>query len=110
MALLALLVQFALSFGHLHGGPADHAAAFSVAHAQDGDGAASPAQDRDEHSPDELCAICATVNLLGASLIAAPPALAAGIASSAARAPLPGFAAPPEHRRGAFRSRAPPLA
>lgn len=108
-ALFALLLQLALSFGHVHGGLADHSPAFSIAHSQNGDGAALPAQDGDGHSPDGLCAICATVHLLGTSQIAGSPALPTRDASAAAPAPLSRFAAPPEQRHTAFRSRAPPL-
>jgi hypothetical protein len=110
VALFALLVQSVLSFGHVHIGSTGHAPSFSVAHSHDNDGATVPAHDHDERSPAGFCAIWATVNLLSASQIAAPPTLPAQTASSAVPAPIPTFAAPPEHRRAAFRSRAPPLA
>jgi len=77
-ALFALIVQFALAFGHVHALDADNyaavpTAAFGVAI----DEQASPApSDSGPHNPaDGACAICATLHLTGSAQVAASPAL-----------------------------------
>lgn len=85
LALLALAVQFALSFGHSHGFAQAAAAAYSAMPQAGGDDAAtidgqaarqqSPAnQDRD-HPGDGNCAICAIITMAGNVLFATPPPL-----------------------------------
>ena len=80
LALLALLVQFALSFGHVHGLvpqaaattlsalPADHTADSKATPRQ-----APSKQDRDQ--PIDTCAICAVMAMAGTVLFATPPIL-----------------------------------
>jgi DUF2946 family protein len=89
LALLALAVQFALSFGHFHAAQAAPAvqSALSSAGAYDGDGtlavdavdqAARQQQAPDHDSgqkPGDPCAICAVMALAGNVLLAAPPLL-----------------------------------
>ena len=80
LALLALLVQFALSFGHIHGFvpqaasatqsvlPADHAA----------DSTAKPQPAPGKHDSDQssdVCAICAVMAMASTVLFSAPPIL-----------------------------------
>jgi hypothetical protein len=78
LALLALLVQFALSFGHVHGfvpqaasatqsvPPADHSA----------DGKAKPAPTKqDNDQTNDVCAICAVMAMASTVLFSAPPIL-----------------------------------
>jgi hypothetical protein len=80
LALLALLVQLALSFGHVHGFapqaasatqsvlPADHAA----------DSKAKPPSAPSKHDSDQttdICAICAVMAMAGTVLLATPPIL-----------------------------------
>jgi hypothetical protein len=76
LALFALAVQFALSFGHFHGAAAQAAPAM-----QSSDVAATSAQQRspsnhdsDQH-PNDPCAICAVIALASAALFATPPLL-----------------------------------
>jgi len=109
-ALFALAVQLALSFGHVHrdglyavspgAGPALSSASQS---------GSSPSNQPVNHG-DDYCAICATIALIGSSLVAAAPML-----------PLPrlGETVAPVGRvaglvvaqhRTAFQSRAPPAA
>jgi hypothetical protein len=80
LALLALLVQFALSFGHVHGFAAQAAgatqSALPVDHAADtkaGPQQAPGKQDRDH--PADGCAICAVMAMANTVLFAAPPIL-----------------------------------
>ena len=80
LALLALLVQFALSFGHVHGFAAQAAAAtqsvLSADHAANSN--ATPRQapgKQDSDQPTDVCAICAVMAMAGTVLFATPPIL-----------------------------------
>jgi hypothetical protein len=112
LALLALAVQFVVSFGHIHredifgSARAAPSVAVPVADASQ----PSPGNHPAKHS-DDYCAICATISLLGHSFVAAAPALPppppvahtiAHVDRAAAIAITP--------RRAAFQSRAPPTA
>ena len=75
LALLALAIQFGLSFGHFHG--AAHAApAMQSAIAQSASPQQAPGsdQDSDRHAND-ACAICAVIAMANATLFAPPPLL-----------------------------------
>lgn len=88
LALFAMLVQFALTFGHSHWlAQAAPLAQPSAQHiesgtkdvaASDGDAAVekqSPSSPDREHSRDESCAICAIIAMAGAVVSATPPVL-----------------------------------
>lgn len=82
LALLALALQFGLSFGHFHAGDAKAAALPIQAVSAQSDisaadpSAALPASHNDsDHHPGENCAICAIIALAGAALPATPPAM-----------------------------------
>jgi hypothetical protein len=103
LALFALAIQFALSFGHFHAIAAPTAPSIQSAQQQ----LPAPTPDTGHH-PDDLCAICVVTGLAGMALAAAPPAL-----------PLPQAVGLPPHTtstaafhvhapRAAFQSRAPP--
>jgi Protein of unknown function (DUF2946) len=72
IALLALAIQFALSFGHFHrvaAQAAPGAVSQSIQQPQ-------PASDRDsDQHPGDTCAICAVMAMANAVLFATPPAL-----------------------------------
>jgi Protein of unknown function (DUF2946) len=72
IALLALAIQFALSFGHFHGIAAEAAPGAVSQFIQQ----PQPASDHgsDQH-PDDTCAICAVMAMANAVLFAAPPVL-----------------------------------
>jgi hypothetical protein len=70
VALFALAVQFALSFGHFH--PIAAQAAPSIQSVQQQ--LPSPGPDTDRHL-DDLCAICAVIALASTAVAAAPPSL-----------------------------------
>src|ERR1700761_7922963 len=104
LALFALTIQFALSFGHFHAIAAPTAPLIQSAQQQ----LPAPAPDTGQ-PPDDLCAICVVTGLAGTALAAAPPSL-----------PLPqAIELPPDTTdaavlhvhapRAAFQSRAPPL-
>jgi hypothetical protein len=124
LALFALALQFALSFGHVH--PEDiygaratvsaaaHAAAVAKAEKpRPGDPSSKDPSSKDPSSKhsDDYCAICATMSLLGNSFVAAPPLLPAPQVFSRAVEHVDNIAilviAP---RRAPFQSRAPPTA
>jgi hypothetical protein len=91
LALFALAIQFALSFGHFHGRAAQAAPAiqaditlseFSYANGLAASIAASesaqqqPASDHDSgQQPSDPCAICAVISLANSLLFATPPLL-----------------------------------
>jgi uncharacterized iron-regulated membrane protein len=91
LALFALAVQFALSFGHFHGGAAQAAPAIQSGPAQSESSTTSalpapdaviqsaqqqPASDHDSgQQPNDPCAICAVMALANTVLFATPPLL-----------------------------------
>ena len=105
LALLALALQLALAFGHIHkaefAGVPGHAQVAVVS---------APASDSPADNDGDHCAICATAQLLGNGVATAPPVLPQ--AAEFIAAPLAPIAAPlwrgTTHRP--FSARAPPLA
>jgi Protein of unknown function (DUF2946) len=84
LALFALAVQFALSFGHFHHSAAQVAPAIqsglangvSVTDAVGEDAQQRPASNHDsDQQPSDACAICAVIVLANAVLFATPPLL-----------------------------------
>jgi hypothetical protein len=91
LALLALAIQFALSFGHFHSGAAQAAPAIQSGLAQADSSTTDPVQAPDavtpsarpqpasDHNPDQQsndpCAICAVMALANTVLFAMPPLL-----------------------------------
>src|ERR1700733_3867353 len=70
LALLALAIQFVLSFGHFHGIAAQAAPALQQTSQQ------QPSSNPDsDQQPADACAICAVMALANAALFAAPPVL-----------------------------------
>lgn len=113
-ALLALLIQFAVSFGHVHGGyiesPSAPAVGSYAAAASDG-GSARVLFDTGSHEPfGYVCDVCVALNLLASAQTAGPPAVPIQLVFVAAVATLPAETMPAELRPVGFRSRAPPLA
>jgi hypothetical protein len=109
LALFALALQMAVSFGHvhidgIHGAYPQAKATRFTAHAQP-----QPAQQPGDD--DDYCPICATIYLAANSFVPQPPALPAWFASHAIEhrdhAPTAIIIAA---RRHPFQSRAPPLA
>jgi hypothetical protein len=71
LALLALALQFGLSFGHFHAGAAQYDISDAVAQP-----APLPAAQHDsDHHPSEDCATCAVISLAKSVLLAPPPVL-----------------------------------
>jgi hypothetical protein len=109
LALIALAIQLAVSFGHVHldGVRRIDSAAATVAR-QTHSAQSLPLQQRGDK--DDYCAICASIYHVANSFVPPPPLLPVPVSSTAAAhfgrdAPLSVAA-----RRPAFQSRAPPLA
>ena len=83
LALFALALQFALSFGHFHAGAAlaapamqsDLANDVSIVDAVGEDAQQQPASNDSDRQPSDACAICAVLALANAMLFATPPLL-----------------------------------
>jgi hypothetical protein len=108
LALLALTLQIALSFGHVHLGDIRHAIdGLAVAGTQP---VPSNPPQRPVSDADDYCAICATIHLAATSLLPQAPQLpvlfAARPVEHASTIATSSFSA----RRAPFQSRAPPLA
>jgi len=78
LALLALLLQFALSFGHVHGfaAPAAAQSALTADHTTDSKATRQQApgkQDSDQTA--DICAICAVMAMASTVLFSTPPIL-----------------------------------
>ncbi|WP_366145821.1 DUF2946 family protein [Bradyrhizobium sp.] len=103
LALLALVVQLALSFGHVHAIAAQ--ATPSIHSSQQ---LPAPGSDSDQH-PDDFCAICAVMAMASTATAAAPPVLPIPQAFELKHPAVDAPFVPPRSARAAFQSRAPPL-
>jgi len=103
LALFALAIQFALSFGHFHGLAAQAAAAIQQTSQQP-----SSNQDSDQQ-PADPCAICAVIALANAALFATPPALALPQAVEFLYLTADAEFVHLDHSCAAFQPRAPPI-
>ena len=103
VALFALAVQFALSFGHFHAIAAQ--AAPSIQSVQQ---LPAPSPDPDRHL-DDVCAICAVMALASTAVAAAPPSLPLPQAIELPRRTAETAFLHLHAARAAFQSRAPPL-
>ncbi|WP_334355703.1 MULTISPECIES: DUF2946 family protein [unclassified Bradyrhizobium] len=121
LALFALVVQFALSFGHCHGaaaqniqiGLSDAGLAYAADHAaldaaSDTFQQQSSNHDNDRH-PVDACAICAVVSLANNFLFATPPLLELPQAVELLRLTTGAEFAHLGSLHAAFQSRAPPV-
>ena len=112
LGLFALLLQLALSFGHIH--PEDLLGASAAAVAGEVVGKALPAgTEPDRHppgAPHDDCPICAVMHLAGTIVLPEPPVLALPAQFTPAVFPADDFAAIVIPRRPPFQTRAPPIA
>ena len=105
LALIALVINLGLSFGHIHAisGGQRNAQVAALAHS-DGQGG-----HHDDGLADDRCPICMAAGAIGNALAATAPALPHPVAYllvDRAAAPTLAFA---EQPRASFRSRAPPI-
>ncbi len=118
-ALLALAINLALSFGHIHldglklnglrGGETTAGILLSaISHRDNAPASKAPADNHDGH-PDDLCPICMAQAALGTGLAAAAPVLPIDLASIELDSPFHAEQAIPQRPCAGFRSRGPPL-
>ena len=111
LALIALAINFGLSFGHFHAfdnqasGRGFAAIAASIASPDDGQKQGSPV---DSHA-DYLCPICMAATAMASALASAPPALPLEFASPTIDRAIVSVLVLVEPPRAAFQSRAPPI-
>lgn len=108
-ALLALVLQLGLSFGHVHGPHAERPAITLTAPVEAGD-TANPGTDTRDPRDTDYCAICAILALLTGAQTANAPTVALPVALAPTEIALPGEALRIGSPRVAFHSRAPPQA
>jgi hypothetical protein len=104
LALLALAVQFVLSFGHFHGVAAQASPLVQTSAVTQ----PSPTPDQDQQRPGEPCAICAVMALANAALSGSPPVLLLPQAIEFLYLVTDAEFVHLEHSRLAFQPRAPP--
>ena len=105
LALFALAIQFALSFGHIHGQVGRVAPAAPQAHSE---AAQQPSNhDSDRHAAD--CAICAVLSLANNFMFATPPLLELPQAVELLHLTIGAEFAHLGSLHHAFQSRAPPV-
>lgn len=105
VALLALLLQLALSFGHVHAPQIGQPGATVTIAA---DAAAAPQQPADDHG-DDYCAICAVLALLSGAQTAAAPVVSTPAAHAIAVVAIEITTLRLAARHDSFRPRAPPV-
>ena len=104
LALFALALQFGLSFGHFHNDLGIAVASASAGQSQ----ASTPDTGNDQDAHRDLCAICSSVAMTSNAVATIAPSLPVPSAFTTHRAPHDSEFIAPDHRRSAFRSRAPP--
>jgi hypothetical protein len=110
-ALIALAINLALSFGHVHaidGKSLGHPAGVLVAAIASSDNDHRPGQPDHDHA-DYLCPICLASTAIASALAPTPPVLPVQFVSGTIDHPIERAAAIVEPRRAAFQSRGPPL-
>ena len=111
LGLFALLLQLALSFGHVHPEDLGASAAGIVDKIAGKAQPASPAQDRHAPgAPHDDCPICAVMHLAGTIVLPDPPALALPTQFTVAVFSTDDLIAVVVPRRLPFQTRAPPIA
>jgi hypothetical protein len=106
LALFALAIQFAVSFGHMHRDEFVHGRRGTTVLTQGAGGAGAPLDGDD----DLTCDICANVHLAGTLLLPAPPAIALPAEIAIGRLTAAEHTATPPAVALAFNARGPPSA
>jgi hypothetical protein len=109
LALIALVINLGLSFGHVHAVSAkpvpQHALVASIA---SGDGQQTPGHS-DDGQADYLCPICMAATAMANALTSTPPALQVEFADASVDRPIEPAFAVVEPPAAAFQSRGPPI-
>jgi hypothetical protein len=109
LGLLALALQLALTFGHVHVGEVAPDAVLTVAAERPAADDPVPPQPSERHDH-QYCVLCATLQLAATALAATPPALPAGAECNGVRLALPAEAIPRAGAWHSFQARGPPIA
>ena len=111
LGLFALLLQLALSFGHVHPEDLLGASAARIGAVAGKAQPASPAQDRNAPgAPHDDCPICAVMHLAGTIVLPDPPALALPAQFTVTVFAIDDLVTVVVPRRPPFQTRAPPSA
>lgn len=119
MALFALLLQFAVSFGHVH--LKDHhddaraplpavSDLAAIAGGEQQAAAAQPLGRDDDHADHQFCAICILNQMVGTAQTTAPPSIPLALVSRTTEQAFASERIAAKPLPSAFRSRAPPAA
>jgi hypothetical protein len=110
LALVALAINFALAFGHVHApdGTGSHRQVAQVA-AGAAAGSGNSQNDPADHHADYLCPICMAAAAVGTALAPTPPALPVEFAEAAIDHLIDHICSPPRPTHTAFLSRGPPI-
>jgi hypothetical protein len=109
LALIALAINIALSFGHVHAiGGHRSERDLIVASIPSSDSRQTP-DHSDDGKADDLCPICMAAAAMGTALASTPPALPVEFADAAIDHAIEHAVAIPPTRRAAFQSRGPPI-
>src|SRR3954454_13050263 len=106
LALIALAMNIALSFGHIHA-ISGHRSEYGLTVAAP-DKVQTPGHS-DDSVADDLCPICMAAASIGTALAAMPPALPFEFAEAAIDRVIEHAITIPPARRAAFQSRGPPM-
>jgi DUF2946 family protein len=114
LAFFALVLQFALSFAHVHldRAPAPgHSSVLLFVHGlPNANPASQPASDESPRLADDYCAVCALIHLAGTIVSSEPPLLALPTAFAQVRSTVVLEFGLTGRQRAPFASRAPPIA
>jgi hypothetical protein len=110
LALLALVINFGLSFGHLHAtnGKSTESGLISLIAAASSDNDRTQGQPGDTGA-DDLCPICTAVLAMANALASAPPVLLVEFAGLNLDLPIEPLLVFVERPTAAFQSRGPPI-
>ena len=110
LALVALAINFAMAFGHIHAsaGIGSERAGLLIAPMAAVDGDRSQNHPTDNRSAD-LCPICMAAAAMGTALAPTPPALPVEFADAAIDHAIEHTVETPHAPRAAFQSRGPPI-
>jgi hypothetical protein len=109
LALTALAINLALSFGHVHAPGSKHSdGALLAAIATSPANSHTSGHDQDNH-PDDLCPICMATAVIGNGIAPSAPVLPVQFAEAITDHFVAPVAAPASTQRAAFQSRGPPV-
>jgi Protein of unknown function (DUF2946) len=110
LALLALVINLGLSFGHFHAtdGRCADSGLISLITAASSDTGRTQGHPGDTQA-DDLCPICAAVSAMASALASAPPVLKVELAGFSLDRPIESALVFAERPTAAFQSRGPPI-